>query len=73
MHPITHNAITVVGKLEANLISSAPSHMLFLHSSLFSNENSLKEKAFFPLMEAILLIPYLKPMRMGGYGEGDFL
>ena len=47
--------------------------MLFLHSSLFSNENSLREKAFFPLMEAILLIPYLKPMRMGGYGEGDFL
>ena len=25
------------------------------------------------ILEAILLIPYLKPMRIGGYGEGDFL
>lgn len=46
MRPINQNPITVVRKLEANLISSDPSHRLFLHSSLFSNENSLREKPF---------------------------
>lgn len=46
--------------------------MLFLHSSLSSNENSLRENTFFPFTESVLLPPHLKPPRMEGEDKGGF-